>query len=334
MYYRPDFELVLLTLERDLDVLAAGMSCIIRFLKPMRITLVASASCLEKARVMGFDAYSSVPISFLDEDSAVPGLSLAEVKKTLSARGAGIKRAGWYFKQFLLLAYSTRPDTLEYYLAWDSDTIPVRDIPFFDAQGKVLVTMKDEYHVPYFETLARLTGLGKIAEGSFIAEHMMFERTLVLSLLDCIMSGGLRTVQKGGTFRDAHFDGGAFAQRILDCVADADLDQSGFSEYETYGTFVHASSPGHLAQRQLPSSRNGTALFGRNPRLSQLFALSRRYYWGSFEAWNTTTPAASIKVALRRALGRLWTIGVCCLHPYAFAQFKEKLVQPQSRHSV
>ena len=46
--------------------------------------------------------------------------------------------------------------------------------------------MKNEYHVPYFETMKNLTDLGKTADFSFIAEHMMFKTEYMKELLNVI----------------------------------------------------------------------------------------------------------------------------------------------------
>lgn len=52
--------------------------------------------------------------------------------------------------------------------------------------GKPRFTMKREFHPAYFHTLKRLLGLEKIASFSFIAEHMMFNSTIMKELLNVI----------------------------------------------------------------------------------------------------------------------------------------------------
>lgn len=290
------FELILLTIERDLPVLAIGLPYIIRFIKPLRITIIASSSCLGKARELGMNRCGEVPIDFLDEDGAVPGLDVALVRKLIADHGGDENRAGWYFKQILNLCYSLRKETSPFYLTWDADSIPVREINFFDPDGRVYMTMKNENHAPYFATSMNLIGIGKVAERSFIAEHMMFERDYVRALLKRIDGGDSPT-------------GASIAKRILGSIAAEDISGSGFAEYEIYGSFMFATSRERIALRELPSSRHGTAFFSRFPSDVQLFALSKRYYWASFEDWRIQTIRAKIIRILRRIVGSVWTMG-------------------------
>ncbi|MDP3176667.1 MAG: hypothetical protein Q8M76_02105, partial [Spirochaetaceae bacterium] len=306
---RSEFELILLAIERDLAVLATGLPYIRRFLKPGKVTLIASAPCLAKARAMGLASGIS---DFLDEDLAVQGLSLAGVRGLIEDRGGDPNRAGWYFKQIVIFCYSLRETTAERYLAWDADTIPVRPIAFFDEAGRVLYAKKKEHNQAYFATIRRLLDLEKQGDFSFIAEHMMFDRGNVRELLAAIQGG--RAI-----------DAGKIAERIIAAVDPKDLPGSGFSEYETYGTYVSARMPGTIVARDLPSSRHGTAFFGRRPSPAQLFAVSTRYHWASFEAWRTRGAAAYAKLFVRRLAGALWTCAAVISDPKGYARFREEV---------
>ena len=110
------------------------------------------------------------------------------------------------------------------------------EIEFFDGEGRALHSRKAEHHRPYFATLERLVGLQKLADYSFIAEHMMFDRFFVQELV-------------ASTLHGAPFSGAELATRIIGAVADEHLQYSGFSEYETYGTFVLARHPDSIVAR-------------------------------------------------------------------------------------
>jgi hypothetical protein len=299
-------ELILQTIERDVPVLAIGLPYMRRFIRPSRITFIASARCLAVIQASGLVSGDS---RLLDEDDVAPGLSLGLVQDLLERRGANRGRAGWYLKQMLNLAYATRDDAGRHYLTWDSDSIPLRPIEFFDGRGRILYVRKSEHHRAYFTTLRRLLGIGRLARFSFIAEHMMFDREVSRDLLAAIMKG-------------EPFEGAALAARIIGAVADEDLSKSGFAEYETYGTWALATRPETIAIRKMRSSRRGTAFFGRSPAAAELFTLSTRYQWVTFEAWPVTGLRSRLRQRALRRIGRSWVRFAVRTRPSAFAEFR------------
>jgi len=288
-----DFELILLTIERDLPVLSIGLPYICHFIKPSRVKIIASSICLEKARKLGLNKACVIPIDFMDEDSIVPGFNIALVRELIARRGGEATRAGWYFKQLLNLVFYLREDTTPFYLTWDADTIPVKKIEFFDKERRVCMTMKKEHHAPYFRTSMNLIGIGKVTDKSFIAEHMMFERDYVRALLRRIDGSENPT-------------GDSIARRVIEAIDIEDLSGSGFAEYEVYGSFMFTTARERIALRELSSTRHGAAYFGREPSDLQLFALGKIFCWASFEAWNIGTYRAIAMRGLRRLVGLIW----------------------------
>ncbi len=235
-------EMIILVIERDLSVLARGLPYIRRFLSPKKTTIIAPKACLARIREMKMAGEGE---GLLDENEVAPGLNLELVRSLIEKRGGDPGRAGWYFKQFAILAYAIRPDVSPYYLNWDADTIPVRPIRFFDRDGRPLLAKKRGYNKAYFRTIEALTGIKRRLNYSFIAENMLFEREIARELVGAILKG-------------ATFEGKEFARTIMSAIADDDLSESGFSEYETYGTFAHAKHPDRVALRNLPSMRHGS----------------------------------------------------------------------------
>ena len=43
-----------------------------------------------------------------------------------------------------------------YYLIWDSATIPVKEVKMFNNDSKPFFDLKTEYHKPYFITMKRI----------------------------------------------------------------------------------------------------------------------------------------------------------------------------------
>ena len=104
--------------------------------------------------------------TIIDEDKLVEGLTYGWLKQFLEERNVYL-RIGWYFQQFLKMGFANSKYCNEYYLSWDSDTLPLSRITFFEEEHPIF-TMKKEYHKPYFNTMYKLLGLKKTVGFSFI----------------------------------------------------------------------------------------------------------------------------------------------------------------------
>jgi len=304
----PAFELLVLTIERDVPKIEVALPYMRRFLASNRIRFVAPRACiaeLDRRGLVGADTLA------VDENDVAAGLTVGLVCDLLSARGADPSRAGWYFKQLLIFAYGMRSDSGEHYLVWDADTIPLRTLPFFDDRGRTILDRKTEHYPDYFETLKALVGIDRQVSYSFIAEHMMMARDIVRAFVDEAMRG-------------EPYSGAAFAQRVMDSISDEALARgAGFSEYESYGNFATSRFPERIAVRDSPSTREGMNFYAWPPSAPQLFALGRRYAWASFERWTAKKARfrAQVRLAMTRSLGWLWTAAAATLHPAACVRF-------------
>ncbi|MDY6904694.1 MAG: DUF6492 family protein [Thermodesulfobacteriota bacterium] len=212
----------------------------------------------------------------LDEDSLIPSVSLQSLMDYFAKRGVKTDRVGWYYQQFLKMGMAVRPGIKDYYLIWDADTIMLSPMCFFDQGGKVIMCKQKEHHPPYFETYQRLLNQSRAADFSFIAEHMMITTQVMKQLIEHIRPGSLKT--------------GDWVWRILEVIPDQHLEGAGFSEYETYGNFIHSHFPNMVKYRQAMSLRHAAHLFGIFPSPYDLYRLSRKYQYASFEEWNVGNP--------------------------------------------
>lgn len=177
-------------------------------------------------------------ITFYDEDKIFPGLSFASVKDVIKQRNPNTCRTGWYFQQFLKMAYALICEQ-PYYLIWDADTIPLKkyntDVLSFD--------VKTEYRKAYFDTINKLfPELSKKNKYSFIAEHMMIDVS--------VMKEMIYKINKIDNTK-------SFWINILECVADGELSGAGFSEFETYGTYTKNYYPKLYKIQKWHSLRDG-----------------------------------------------------------------------------
>lgn len=105
----------------------------------------------------------------------------------MTERTGKASRSGWYFQQFLKFGYSYLCED-EYYIVWDSDTVPLHPISHMQ-DGKPVFTKKEEMEPPYFETLDRLFAgeVKKHGDFSFICENMIFSVAVMKEMLDNLM---------------------------------------------------------------------------------------------------------------------------------------------------
>lgn len=152
----------------------------------------------------------------------------------------GISSIGWYYQQFLKMQFSTICDS-EHYLCWDADTVPLRKIEMFSSDGTPFFDVKTECQDMYFITINRLFNFGKIIGKSFVSEHMLFKKNYMLEMIDDI--------------EKTKFEGSKYFEKILN-AAGSDNISLGFSEFETYGSWVGMHYPSAYKLRDWKSFRN------------------------------------------------------------------------------
>jgi hypothetical protein len=145
---------------------------------------------------------------------------IGDLKIRLAERMSNKNRIGWYLQQFIKLAVLKEARSNENYLIWDADTVALRKIGFFERSGTVQFYVGTENHTPYFDTIKKLLGLDKVATFSFIAQ----------------------TFPCKGIWAKEFFQ--YIEDRCQDNYVNAIIDRanlnesSGFSEYETLGSFI------------------------------------------------------------------------------------------------
>jgi hypothetical protein len=212
------------------------------------------------ARALGPD------VALLDEDTFVPGLTLAQMR-TLAEPGFP-QGAGWYFQQFLKFGFAFQETGDDHYLIWDADTVPLRPLEFFDDEGRMLFTTATEHHRPYFETYQNLLRHNPRREFSFISQHIIVRKSILREMLQTI---------------EQNFPGPEnWAWKIMRHLAGDGTNR--FSEYETLGHYVKNIHPATAVFRQLPWLREGSKLVSTHPSPADLARLAKDYAFVSFEA--------------------------------------------------
>lgn len=232
-------------------------------------------------------------LELLNEDEVIAGVTLQEIRGYLTRRIGSGARAGWYFQQMLKMALCGRGEVAPHYLIWDSDTIALRPLIFFDDSGRSLVNPKTERVASYFDWMRKALKLERQVRFSFISEHLMVAKESMRELI--------------AAFSGVPVDSGTWVWRLLDLIDDRHLGRSGFSEYETYGNFVASRHPDSFTCRRLKSTRHATVLFGTAPRREDVHYLMLAGH--SFASFETYAPQSRVRIALNRAVaGRLFSL--------------------------
>lgn len=216
-------------------------------------------------------------IEVLDEDALVPELNFGIVHECMKRKGE--KRpncVGWYFQQLLKYAFAKSQWAKEYYLTWDADTLPLNPISFFH-DGQPLFTRKIENHEPYFITMNKILGFGKLVDYSFIAEHMLFNVSIVKEILRTIESN-LNSV------------GSTWVEKIMMACDFSDKRGSLFSEFETYGNFCMKFHPTLYGTRQLNTFRAAGLISGHYISKKKLSRIAMDISIASFEQQDAPFP--------------------------------------------
>lgn len=192
-------------------------------------------------------------------------------------------RYGWYLQQLIKLEALRRVGTQgQRGLIWDADTVPLTQLNFFGPRGGVFFS-GEERHGPYFEVLETLLGLSSVVERSFIAQSFPCEAHWITSFCDFVE---LR-------------HGVPWWQAIID---ETNLrEESGFSEYESLGTFVTHFFPEEWSWQGSHWERNGYSTYSR-PRDAQKNSArsSNAPAFVAFESWEPGR--GSVKFWLQRLI--------------------------------
>jgi len=197
----------------------------------------------------------SSDIFFIDEALVIKDWSIENNKEYFLGRVNDVSRSMWYYQQFLKVAAAFIDYISDNYLIWDADSVCLRELSFFDSQGKIKMAYTSEYHHPYFRTIYNVLSVGKVVSASFISEHMLIKKAYMKEMVKDISASQVTM---------------PWPKIILENISNVDLIGSGFSEYETYGTYLASKYPDSFVMRKLFTLRTGSKLLGHNPTKLQL----------------------------------------------------------------
>ena len=242
------YNIIIPVIYRDYSFLKTTIKYIHKYLLPKSIYIITD---IRFKRFLPKEILSDKSCIVIDENSVIEGLDINKIKGIFEKLNRERIGVGWYYQQFLKMAFSlSRYCDTDYYLSWDSDTIPLRKIDFFNEKGKPYFTMKSEYHKPYFVAIERLLGITKTNNRSYIAENMLFNKDIMEELINRIQSND-------------QLKGNSWYEKIIYALEPETVSPMGFSEFETYGNYCFNYHPLVYEERMLPSFRKGGLIQGR-----------------------------------------------------------------------
>lgn len=264
------YSIIIPVVYKDYSFLNKTLKYILKYFSPVMLYIITDSRMAEylTKRVKSCDL-----CKVIDENHIVEGLSLARIDSIIKALGRHHTKSGWYYQQFLKMGFAmSRYCETDYYLSWDSDTIPLKEIVFFDNDNHPYFTMKSEFHKPYFNTMQRVLSIGKTNPCSYIAEHMMFNKQIMEEMIAKIDSSNV--------------NGNVWFEKILYSLEPEDISPFSFSEFETYGTYCHLFHPELYVERHLNGLRRGGLIQGRFVSERILNSLAEDFDIASFEIYD------------------------------------------------
>ena len=268
---KKNLNLIVPTISQDFEKIRFYFKFYKKFIEGINKLVLIGDDKVEKL-IKDNQSSFKIPLNFINENFLI---NVFNIKKLINLRNINaIHRSGWYIQQFLKMQYSKICQD-EYYLIWDSDTIPVKKVKMFNNFRKPLFDVKTEYNKPYFITIKKIfPKLRKRFKYSFISEHMLIKTEIMKNLISKIDNNN-------------NISGNTWYEKIINCIDVNELANSGFSEFETYGTFVKEYYHKFYDIRLWKSLRNGNKYY--NPKFlsdKDILNISKNYDAISFEKFN------------------------------------------------
>lgn len=282
-------DMVVPIIEEDLDATLYILPYWEKYLPINQLIFIGSDKVQRELKRRSFDK-----IYFIDENTIIDKQRVCDIIADITnGDEAAVERSGWYLQQFLKMAYAQYCED-DYYLIWDADTAPLKRIDMFELDYP-LFDIRIEEHMPFFNTIANLFGgMHKMIEGSFVAEHMVIN----CDIMNCLLAE---------IDNNSYLQGSSWYEKILRAIEKEELPWSGFSEFETYGTYCMARYPQKYRFREWHSCREGNLYFeAGNLTLKEEKWLAREFDALSFEKWqHRNSFAPFLEAAFSRVLCRI-----------------------------
>jgi len=261
--------LVIPTKFRDLYKIIKNIKYYFKFIDCIKNLVIIGDENVEKNIGNYRSSFYNIPYNFIYEGKLI---NVAKIKNAIKRRKKNaVERTGWYIQQFIKMAYSIICKD-DYYLIWDSDTIPVKPLKLFDKKKKPFFHVRKIIAKPYFITLKKVfPNLGQIYNYSFVTEHILIKTEIMKNLIQKIEENN-------------NLIGDIWYEKIINSIDLKYLGNIGFSEFETYGTFSSIYYKNLYIIKPWKSLREGKKYYNiKSFNSSDIQIISKKYDAISFE---------------------------------------------------
>ncbi len=192
--------------------------------------------------VKEFKKFTNSAVTVLSED--VLSQKFAQQLKVAVDKSGNVNRYGWYLQQFLKIEslVSSRADLMA---IWDSDCVPVKKIDLFNDEHVPIYSKSSEYHKEYFKVIKKILGLSKIQDHSFIIPGFPFTKNWITEFINEL---------------ELRHSGLKWGEILIQEINFGLI--SGFSEFETLGTWISNRHRSEFEYREYSWERFGQSRFG------------------------------------------------------------------------
>ena len=261
---------------KDINTWEIASDYIVKYIAARRYTVIVPDSQVREFENKTNSRYEVIP------ESDLIGKLKNRIEHKVPENQSG--RVGWYLQQFIKLFALSKLKDEDVALIWDADTVPLKALEFISDDGKLRYYIGNENHAPYFDFISKLLDVHKKQEFSFIAQ--------------CFPIRGAWAK--------------AFFQEVECCQDENWVDSflnsidfnhnSGFSEYETLGSFIYNKYPQEIMVLSNKWSRLGNLLIGSANNLEYKISklITRKYDYISFESWDDVRVSNPIRRTIRK----------------------------------
>ena len=221
-------------------------------------------------QVSEFMAITDNRIEVLSED--LLGAEYTEkLQQQINLRGNS-KRYQWYLQQFYKIEALLRADS-QSVVIWDADCVPVQKIKLFDENREpIYMQASQEFNYDYFETIEKMLNIQRVQDFSFIIPGFPISKEWVIEFAQYFQD------KHGINWYDSIIENTPFER------------MSGFSEYETLGTWIANKYPNSWSKVDVKWERLGQSRFGYARKFNEKTVVDIGERHGlqviSFENWD------------------------------------------------
>jgi len=247
----PPIDVLIPAIEKDLATLPHVIDSVRKYVKhPIREIIIVAP---RKQRIISLCARKGC--KFVHENTVLP-----ITKNNIRYQSKTWNRSGWLYQQLLKLG-GDKVCSSNYYLVIDADTVLIRP-HVFKVGNKTVFYCRNWSQKEYFNTYKKLMGRSPSARSSFVTHYMLFDKLKVKQLKQAIASKHkcswysaiMKSMNKSKPFA--------------------------FSEFETYGNFLHSSEPSKMILKPANNKSLHSSFSQISP--SMMSSLTKKYRSISF----------------------------------------------------